>query len=282
MAIIEHPLLWVGIVIVGMLVISGYLGQHRTNPTLGTVQAQNQSKQAQAQQPDTGNEGQRATKENQIPAAEYEPDCSDSKNADLCAQRRMAKAAEEQIGLNWVGIILLGFTLGFTAWAAFSARDAARYAARAVDVHVRVEQPILVVDKMTTRIDPPVWQEINFSYQNLGRSPAILIEWSAECMGAESLPDFPEYTNVTYVRGTVMRAHATDQVHIELAYDRGYTEVASGKWPIFFWGYFRYEDVFGRTRKTGFCYRGEHTEFGPLHFWRRHGGSAYNYDREEK
>jgi hypothetical protein len=65
---------------------------------------------------------------------EYKPDCSVKDNADLCAQRRIAKAAEEQTGINALGLGLLFFTLCATIAAALSVRQAAiatRHAATA-------------------------------------------------------------------------------------------------------------------------------------------------------
>ena len=54
----------------------------------------------------------------------------------------------------------------------------------------------------------------------------------------------------------------------------------------YLWGYFLYEDVFGRLRKTGFGYVGHPYSHLPGSafagvLWGRVGGKAYNYDREE-
>ena len=42
---------------------------------------------------------------------EYQPDCSKRSDADLCAQLRMAQAADSQSALNLLGVGLLGATL---------------------------------------------------------------------------------------------------------------------------------------------------------------------------
>lgn len=66
-----------------------------------------------------------STFKRQPPPREYEPDCTKREDSDLCAQRRMAIAAEDQGRLNVLGLILLFATLGFTGWAAWSAKRAA-------------------------------------------------------------------------------------------------------------------------------------------------------------
>src|SRR5262249_47981450 len=55
-------------------------------------------------------------------------------DADLCAQRRMAKATEEQTGLNTTSLWLLFFTLCATIAAAVFARRAALAAHKTVQV----------------------------------------------------------------------------------------------------------------------------------------------------
>lgn len=66
----------------------------------------------------------------------YSAICDQPKNkehADLCQQWRMAEAAEFQIWLSAIGVLLLIGTLIFTAIAARAARDAAKSAREAAD-----------------------------------------------------------------------------------------------------------------------------------------------------
>lgn len=80
------------------------------------------------------------------PPQEYKPDCTKPENGDLCAQRRMAAAAEEQTRLNIFGLILLLGTLWFTGRAAMHARDAAK-ATR--DSAIAAELSAAAADKTT-------------------------------------------------------------------------------------------------------------------------------------
>jgi hypothetical protein len=88
--------------------------------------------------------------EKQPPTAGYQPDCSKPENGDLCAQLRMASAAEVQSWLNEFGIFLLTATLLFTAAAAIAAwltvhvmKETAKNELRA---YVQVENAFVVHD----------------------------------------------------------------------------------------------------------------------------------------
>jgi len=110
----------------------------------GVTNIQNAEHQQQtSKKPTTTNEKQPQT-------AEYQPDCNNPKNGDLCAQLRMASAAEVQSWLNELGIILLVATLCFTAAAAIAAwltvhvmKDTAKNELRA---YVQAENAFVVHD----------------------------------------------------------------------------------------------------------------------------------------
>jgi hypothetical protein len=232
----------------------------------------------------------------QSKAAVYLPNCANPKNndeADLCEQMRMADAAKESLRVNYLQLglgvgaaVIGGLAAAFTGWAAWAASRAAREAARSVDVQIRIEQPLLYVEKIHTNID--TWKT-TFTVRNIGKTPALLLEWSAELNSLDEMPSTPAYRDVMRVRGTVMRAD-DDGLQLEVNLTEGAaTRIYGGGELAGFWGHFRYEDVFGRTRRTGFAYQGERILDDPndifgLDFtlsWSRVGGAAYNYDREE-
>jgi hypothetical protein len=133
---IKHPLTWVVLALLGMFTIAGMVGDtSRTERPLSGAQAPKKAgdakdKQGSASAPSEAPPTIDAKKQ----PREYEPDCSKSEHADLCAQRRMAKAAEEQTGLNLIGLGLLFFTLCATIAAALYAGQAAGAAHKTVQV----------------------------------------------------------------------------------------------------------------------------------------------------
>lgn len=125
-------------------------------------------------------------------------------------------------------------------------------------------------------------EQIDFSVQNLGRTAAVLIEWSAQHnRSSEPIPEQPLYRWEMLVRGTVLRPDALEKLIAWPAIDETSVDLNRREVPIFFWGYFRYEDVLGRTHTTGFGYRGAFNFLGNFYSWQRAGGEAYNYDRDE-
>ncbi len=85
----------------------------------GNAKAQQENKGRADQQPiASSNRPPAPTYNRQPPPKEYKPDCSKREDADLCTQRRMAVAAEEQGRLNIIGLVLLIATLYATAKAA--------------------------------------------------------------------------------------------------------------------------------------------------------------------
>lgn len=68
------------------------------------------------------------------PFRKYEPNCADRQDADLCAQFRMAEAAEIQTSYTRWGFILLSGTLIAAIWAAWEARKSAKAGWKTVEV----------------------------------------------------------------------------------------------------------------------------------------------------
>lgn len=202
---------------------------------------------------------------------------------DLCAQRQMAESAKEQAAYSLLGVLLLFLTLVSTAWAARAASEAAKQAARSVDVQVRIEQPLLLIGPLRTDMDQA---EITYSVENLGKTPAVLIQRSVYYEALDDLPAEPRYDRVITIRDMILRPDSEPLKLTVLGKDGTAPAVMIDHATAYFWGYFRYEDVFGRTRKMGFCYRCDPMSDDPgglaYHIlWSRAGGKAYNYDREE-
>jgi hypothetical protein len=108
--------------------------------------------------------------------------CSEHDKADLYEQRRMAKVAEWQAWISGIGMLALVVTLFLNWHATNAATKAAEETARAVDVQIRIEQPLLFF-RMASNVDPPDWQRIDLFVDNYGKTPAVIIEWAAECRG---------------------------------------------------------------------------------------------------
>lgn len=207
---------------------------------------------------------------------------------ELCNQWRAAEYAQEAARVAWIqlwfgiaGIVGLGLTVFFAAQSARAAGEAAQHTARSVETQIRIEQPLLVV----THIFDPAHGRAAFDVRNLGKTPAILSAFFATFDVADYLDEHPWYGRPTRILGKVLQSGEGDQFtsvvkpdDSQAIYD--YQETA------FFWGYLRYEDVFGRTRTVGFGFSGhpmtddDGNVVGGL-LWSRAGGDAYNYDREE-
>ncbi len=197
---------------------------------------------------------------------------------DLEAQRQMAKWSYFTVWATWLGVILLAVTLWEATQTAKAASDAAKAAREGVDLQLRIEQPTLrvadiSVDYMFKRRD-----SVEFSLENIGRTPAVVTAWTASARAAPTIPDAPEYRPLTVVKGTVLRP--TDRIE-DLNVDVDDRDLFTGRTaPLFFWGRVDYEDVFGKIRSSGFCYRAElkHTAL----FWERYGGPTYNFDTDKR
>lgn len=212
--------------------------------------------------------------------------------ADLCQQIRMADAAKESANTAWLqlvasvlGLVGLFWTVRLTAKASKAAAEAAKATAQAVDVQVRTERPLLYLKSIKANIGSTGWQTIETEAINLGKTPAILIRQSIDIADAADAVSSPQYQSDIVLRGTIIAPDNPFSMHVH-ASDSMAASVNIGN-DIILYGYFRYEDVFGRTRQTGFGYLGQCNQLLRVadgfitYFWSRFGGEAYNYDREE-
>lgn len=158
-----------------MLGLAGYRNSTQVAPS--GIQSADKAEKAEGQQGSTSTTKADASPLNdKRQPREHEPDCSKSENADLCAQRRMAEAAEAQTRLNEMGLLLLGFTLIATGAAAFYARRAALAARQTVVVmdktaerQLRAYVNVVEGNLVNFDTDCPVMQVV---LKNFGQTPA--------------------------------------------------------------------------------------------------------------
>jgi len=159
-------------------------------------------------------------------------------------------------------------------WLAFRATTTAAEAARdSADYTIRVQRPYLCI----TGIEFAAGDEVGVTYQieNIGSNPAILQKSSTEIRCLSALPASPNYSaqrtwqdRIVYSREVISGIRCTvPKSEKTLLGTTGFT--------FYLYGYFVFLDVFGRTRRTGFCYA-----FGDDKAFSRVGGPTYNYDIE--
>lgn len=215
--------------------------------------------------------------------------------ADLCEQRRMAKAAEEsvwwarlQTWLGGFGLIGVVITLAFTAVATKAASRSARTAERAL---TDLERPFVYVSIPESGLGMfgdgrgSYERALVFECVNLGRTPADLLDIVDDFVEIDTgqWPDqiIPATGDRTLPPGTVSAVDRPHQTRIQLAQRFG-SQSTRGRLGIdtdaFLIGYVRYADVFGIRYITGFCAM---YDIVSGNFVLR-GDDRYNYSRKEK
>ena len=231
-----------------------------------------------------------------VDPAYQRPDCNAPKNekeADLCAQRRMAYAAEQAECIArwqaWLSAFRLGgllLTIIYAARSSRAATKAAREAVRAVDVQVRVEQPLVFITKTKPQRSMLGGKgSVRYTVENIGNTPAVLHKVSVACEVRSAIPTHPVYVPEMPADETVLKKGDSWSSAAQVIGANGIEVALDGELPVFLWGYVLYEDVFGRIRMTGFGYKVEVNkllaEWGdddPVLRRQRAGGAAYNYD----
>lgn len=112
----KHPLLYVWIGLAGMIIVAGWL------PNKLAIGSSEFSKEVGKSR----DEIRSSLTDQQFRPNEYKADCSKQEEADLCAQQRMATAAESQATDTRRGLYLIFVTFVAAAWAAWEARKAAK------------------------------------------------------------------------------------------------------------------------------------------------------------
>jgi hypothetical protein len=243
-----------------------------------------------------------ADTKNRRPAADRSicREAQTEKEYELCQLWRSAQATRSQADATWwqvgIGIITVIGLAATVYWAAKTGRaaaDAAEHAARAVEVQVRLERPLILIRNIRLKGTEPHDSSVEFRIENIGNTPAVVAQIAAEFA---TMPDKLE-TEATYSQSRVI-----DDVIISKdggmswsAYHYSAPEpdvpaALKGDGALLFWGFVIYEDVFARLRIKGFGYRGsinklmlainESQGAPPTLYWTPVGDTAYNYDYE--
>lgn len=225
---------------------------------------------------------------------------------DLDAQRRSASAAEQQLRVNWVALILSVFGAFFLGWTLFETRRSAAAAIRAANAAVKSVsiaelgvRPIVVPRIVNAKsVYPPNGPapshapSIRFCWANHGKTPAFLREAKCELKLLSELPETRQWANpMSRVDRTVVAGESDgdDAAAIRCLFGRSLTnpEVSLIRAKLttesqkdglaarfFFIGNVIYDDVFGNTHETGFCMKifADGTQA-------MRGGNVYNYTK---
>lgn len=228
---------------------------------------------------------------------EYQPDCGQEKNADLCVQLRMANAAEQQAFYTAAGFVFLALTLFAAMWAAFEARRAAVAARESVDMerqHLdRLERPYVFVEIEESGIQVLSGGQfrfggVRFEYAcvNYGRSVAHLTEIHTDwpILAISEMPDVVDPDRAEGWKFPIGIVSFGDKKYREQeslllrCEPKMLTGDAWKKYRMFFIGYIKYTDVLGGRYVTGFC-----ACFDPIaDRWILFGNENYNYQKIEK
>lgn len=264
----EHASLGVGIVIAVLLAfLYALLVAGAKYPCIEYATSETKKAHAKQERPD-GSGATEPAKENTAQPGVYEVDCQKPKDhnaADLCEQRRMAKAAEEagciarvQLWLSGFGIVLVIGSLWLTGWAAVAA-------SRAVQVAVASDLPRLRVSKLVfSRAgnaeprDNSKYAQVTIGFANYGGKAARVTQYCFDMECVVKLPDVPVYKNVRNVfSNQIVVAPDGDFIFPPYPYlDSGnlqLAEVLAHKKRFFVYGYIAYLDHLDREHRTGFA-----------------------------
>lgn len=226
----------------------------------------------------------------------YKADCERPKDhdaADLCEQRRMAKAAEDAVWWSrlqtWLGGIGFIAVIGTLIFSGIAAKAASRSASAAERALTDLERPFVYVEITNNgfsvladgRLEPA--GKLIFQCVNLGRTPADLHDLRDEIVEIDkgNWPDpiIPTQEPRSLPPGTVSAADKPYVFNIDLVHRIG--PVTRGRVGLdinfFLMGYVRYADVFGHKHLTGFCAIYDPVSWGFV----LRGDDRYNYSRKE-
>lgn len=268
----QAGILWLATIVSALVIASPGDAQSQRRPP-------NQNEVLRAQQPPPAD--QRGTSEAPLVVKVIPGDDAEEKSTQEAADRearRQLDASTFRLGiatlvLAFLQIVAIGVQALFL-WLALRANSTAAEAARdSADSSVRTQRPYLYI----TGIEFVAGDEVGATYriENIGNTPAILQKSSTEIRCLPALPISPDYSaqrtwqeRVVYSREVI--------AGMRCALPRGEkTVVGADGFTIYFYGYVVFLDVFGKTRRTGFCYA-----FGKDKAFSRAGGPAYNYDIE--
>jgi hypothetical protein len=172
----------------------------------------------------------------------------------------------------------MGSALRISARAANAAVIAGNAAKRSAELAENVETAKLYIYRAGLSLSE--YPSVQFDVMNVGRTPAFMIEYGVHLHYFTELPASPRYLVKTPSRRVIRPGKSMSDLPARIY---GYVGIAgepsplSERMPIYMIGYFIFEDVFGKRRQSGFCYRFDSKSNHLI----RAGGSAYNYDRPD-
>ena len=220
---------------------------------------------------------------------------SERAEGDLQAQQNMSRATFWIATIAWVQTVIGLGGLYFVIGSVDAAAASANAAKKQIETQIIADRPRLrVVNIVTgTRIPNhlatsiPTHAVVTCDVVNFGKTPAYISDYCFRFRVFDKTPEFPDYD---YVRSDNNFIVFPDRPAVRGPYilTEGGRELAtfppiskSSDWEyvgkvVLFYGYFVFEDAFGKKRKIGFGY-----SISGLSEVNLVGGSAYNYDREE-
>lgn len=202
---------------------------------------------------------------------------------DPVAQQSMTEATDAQVYLTLGQILVGGLGVGLLLWTLYYTRqstkaaiDAAAAAVKATEIAgialTGLEKPHLFVDRV--EFDQPLVRNtfdyeneerhpwVHYWVKNYGRSPAIIKEFCGQVWAGAEFPEYPEHRDSdiygeddSYVLAAgdsrTKRALTRFPIDGQIMNDIG--SIAAQR--LRFFGYIRYESLFGQTETVGFCWR---------------------------
>jgi hypothetical protein len=177
-------------------------------------------------------------------------------------------------------VVVSGTQIIFLIRADKTARITAEAAKQSADTVVQVERPLLYLKNLEIEIgdtteDGLAEVKATFAVANLGRTPAILLEYSYRiCDGMPTPGGYLKaqswHERVLYPREEITDIEVSGSVKPRIKFTRRNTHLV---------GYFYYADVFGVKRRAAFCYGNRDWRGHIRRGWERVGGDQYNYER---
>lgn len=209
----------------------------------------------------------------------YESSCSSPKNhdeADLCEQRRMAKAAEEAVTVAtnqyWVALAaLLGLvlTLAANAYAAVAAAHSADAAVESAKIARNGQRPYFRPQNAELKNWQKAIQEHNelqmlevwMSIENVGSGVGFLESYGmanevvphGQSFGGKELTVRCDIGRMSIMSDSILKLGAALDA-FQLGPDHTRLELIEFKKTLYVYGYFRYFDLFGTYWRTGFMF----------------------------
>lgn len=190
--------------------------------------------------------------------------------------------------VTFANVIIAVFT-GLLVWTAIvqnrGLRRANKIATNASNAVLALELPHLYIGKTLLKpSEDPL--TLDFEIENVGRTPAIVTEYGVQLEFMDPFPPLPAYDpNAKWTVGDIAIYHQkfvertafanaeTKTFFEKIGFDPEIKEIPT----LYFFGYFKYADIFGENRVMGFAY-GINPIMGEF---RRVGGKNWNYERPE-